>query len=121
MAYGLIHRALAASPTGLGQALGHAPVMPGGLWTGLSGVGACFAPLALLAILFLALLAAWLISGLGGSTRRAASPWLCGYAREMESNRYVAHGYYGEIKRYFRWLGGARVPEKPADLKGTLK
>jgi len=39
-------------------------------------------------------------------------PWLCGYAREAECNRYVAHNFYGEIKRYFGWLGGApHVPE----------
>jgi hydrogenase-4 component B len=48
---------------------------------------------------------------LGGAKRRAAVPWLCGYAREAECNRYVAHGYYGEIKRYFRWLGGAPAPQ----------
>jgi hypothetical protein len=30
----------------------------------------------------------------------------------------VAHGFYGEIKRYFRWLGGAPAPpEKSAGLK----
>ena len=62
---------------------------------------------------------AWFISRLGAAPRRAAVPWLCGYAREAECNRYVAHGYYGEIKRYFRWLGGAPAPqpEKSADLK----
>ena len=47
------------------------------------------------------------ISKMGRSTRRAAVPWLCGYASEAESNRYVAHNFYGEIKRYFGWLGGA--------------
>ena len=33
--------------------------------------------------------------------------WLCGYAREADCHRYSAHNFYGEIKRYFRWLGGA--------------
>jgi hydrogenase-4 component B len=109
IAYGLIQSALAASPHGFGQALGGAVAAPGNLWAGLSGAGSrsLFVPLALLAVLGLALLAARFISKLGGATRRASPPWLCGYAREAECNRYVAHGYYGEIKRYFRWLGGA--------------
>jgi hypothetical protein len=44
---------------------------------------------------------------LGGAPRRAAAPWLCGYAREADCHRYSAHHFYGEFKRYFRWLGGA--------------
>ena len=44
----------------------------------------------------------WLTS----ASRRAAAPWLCGYVREADCHRYSAHNFYGEIKRYFRWLGG---------------
>ena len=81
------------------------------------------ATLAVLAVLVLVFLLARFISSLGGATRRASVPWLCGYAREAECNRYVAHGFYGEIKRYFRWLGGAPATqtEKAADTEGTLK
>jgi hypothetical protein len=120
LAYGLIHQVLAASPHGFGGVLGAAAPLPANIWAGLSGAGArsLFIPLALLAVLSLAFLAARFISTLGGATRRASPPWLCGYAREAECNRYVAHGYYGEIKRYFRWLGGAPArPGKSADLK----
>ena len=120
IAYGLIQRALAASPHGFGQALGDALIAPGNLWAGLTGVESrsLFVPLALVAVLGLAFVAARFISKLGGAARRVAPPWLCGYAREAECNRYVAHGYYGEIKRYFRWLGGAPAPrpEKSPDL-----
>lgn len=120
LAYGLIHQVLAASPHGFGGVLASAAPLPANIWAGLSGAGSrsLFVPLALLAVLGLAFLAARFISTLGGATRRASPPWLCGYAREAECNRYVAHGYYGEIKRYFRWLGGAPArPEKSADLK----
>ena len=121
IAYGLILRALAASPHGFGQALGGALPLPENLWAGLSGFESrsVFVPLALVAVLGLAFLVARFISKLGAAPRRAAVPWLCGYAREAECNRYVAHGYYGEIKRYFRWLGGAPAPqmEKSADVK----
>jgi hypothetical protein len=46
------------------------------------------------------------VAGLGAAERRQAEPWLCGYAPEAESNRYRAHGMYGEFKRYFGWVGG---------------
>ncbi len=126
IAYGLILPALAASPHGMGQALAeHATAAPVNIWTGLGGAGsrALFVPLALVVVLGLAFLVARFISKLGGATRRASPPWLCGYAREAECNRYVAHGYYGEIKRYFRWLGGAPAPHpaKSTEREGTAK
>jgi formate hydrogenlyase subunit 3/multisubunit Na+/H+ antiporter MnhD subunit len=124
IACGLIHKALAASPHGFGQALADNSTAPGSLMAGV-GFGGCsiFVPLAVAAVLGLAFLLAWFVSTLGGAQRRAAVPWLCGYAREAECNRYVAHGFYGEIKRYFRWLGGAPATqtEKAADTEGTLK
>jgi hypothetical protein len=70
----------------------------------------------LLGLLFLV---AYGISRIGGAARRAAVPWLCGYVREQDCHRYVAHNFYGEIKRYFRWLGGTphAQPGKPTALK----
>jgi hypothetical protein len=111
IAFCLIHLALVASPHGFGGDLGPALPAPENLWAGISASGALFVPLALLVVLGLAFLLARLISGLGAAPRRAAAPWLCGYAREAEGNRYAAHGWYGEIKRYFHWLGGAPAPE----------
>ena len=118
MAYGLIHHALAASPHGIGQALGAVTPTPASFWNGLSsgGSGAVFIPLVVLAVLAVAVLLAGFIGTMGNTTRRAAVPWLCGYAPEAECNRYVAHGFYGEIKRYFRWLGGAPAPQKESSL-----
>jgi hydrogenase-4 component B len=66
-----------------------------------------FAPLALAAVFAAAFVLAMMMSRLGQPSRRAAEPWLCGYATQAESNRYVAHHFYGEVKRYFHWLGGA--------------
>ncbi len=112
LAFRLIQHALAASPLGLGGTLAGAAPMPGGLLTGLRefDAAAAFAPLALAAVLGLMLLVAYGITRLAGAPRRAAAPWLCGYAPEAECNRYVAHNFYGEIKRYFRWLGGRPAP-----------
>jgi len=112
LAYGLIHQALVASPQGFGQALGNASTSPDNLWDGIAGIEArsVFVPLILVVVLGLAFLVASFVSRLGGAPRRAAAPWLCGYAREAECNRYVAHGFYGEIKRYFHWLGGLPEP-----------
>jgi formate hydrogenlyase subunit 3/multisubunit Na+/H+ antiporter MnhD subunit len=119
--FALVQRVLAATPDGMGGALGEAASGPTGWWTGIAGLDshAVFAPLAVVLLIGAALVAAGFIARLGGASRRASTPWLCGYAREEEANRYVAHGFYGEIKRYFRWVGGAPSthPPKPAVVK----
>ncbi len=76
-----------------------------------------FVPLALAAVFAVMFGAAVVVSRAGGATRRAAAPWLCGYATEADCHRYVAHNFYGELKHYFRWLGGTGPgsPER-ADL-----
>ena len=83
--------------------------MGSGALAGLDAINgsALFAPLALMVVLALVFLVTYVISKLGGAARRAAAPWLCGYVREADCYRYSAHNFYGEIKRYFRWLGGA--------------
>jgi len=109
IAYHLLNLALAASRQGFGIALADAAPEAGGLWSGLelSRSAALFVPLTLVMVLGLMFLVSRLIAKLGTAPRRAAAPWLCGYVREAECHRYVAHNFYGEIKRYFRWLGGA--------------
>ncbi len=108
----LLQHALEASRGGLGTTLGNASPMMSGSFAGLAEAhaAAVFAPITLAAVLGLMFLIAYGISKLGSAPRRAADPWLCGYAREADCHRYVAHNFYGEIKRYFRWLGGAPQP-----------
>jgi NADH:ubiquinone oxidoreductase subunit 5 (subunit L)/multisubunit Na+/H+ antiporter MnhA subunit len=117
----LMQRALEASRGGLGTTLVDTSPMISNPITGLAqdSSAAMFAPVALAAVLGLMFLAVYGISKLGGATRRAADPWLCGYAREAECHRYVAHNFYGEIKRYFGWVGGAphAHPEKAPVMK----
>jgi hydrogenase-4 component B len=118
IAFGLIRYALQASGQGLTNTL--ATATPTGSWTGLQSpnASALFVPLALAVILGLTFLLSYAISKLGHSPHRAAAPWLCGYAAEADCNRYVAHNFYSEIKRYFRWLGGLpHVPRQPAIRK----
>jgi formate hydrogenlyase subunit 3/multisubunit Na+/H+ antiporter MnhD subunit len=101
-----LQQAVAATPAGLGSALANmAPL------AGVSGVAgpqnaALYLPLPLLGLLAATFLAVYGISRLGAAPRRTAAPWLCGYARQAECGNYVAHNFYGEIKRRFRWLGG---------------
>ncbi len=122
IAFRLMQHALAASRGGLGTTLADASPLRVAPLTGLSELNssAVFAPAALAAVLALMFLLVYRLSKLGGATRRAAVPWLCGYAREAECNRYVAHNFYGEIKRYFRWLGGMpRAARAGHCLKGV--
>ncbi len=67
---------------------------------------AVFAPEALLLVMGLCFLGVFALTRIGCRSRRAATPWLCGEAREEECNRYKAHNFYGDFKRHFRWLGG---------------
>jgi formate hydrogenlyase subunit 3/multisubunit Na+/H+ antiporter MnhD subunit len=79
--------------------------------TSLAGISALngaatFVPIALLAAICVTGCVAWLLAHAAGAKRRIDEPWLCGYARQQDCHRYVAHGFYGEIKRYFGWVGG---------------
>jgi len=111
----LIQHAIEASRGGLGTTLANAAPMLSDPVRGIAEVGpyALFVPVALAVVLGLMFLLAYGISRLAGAPRRSADPWLCGYVREADCHRYVAHNFYGEIKRYFGWLGGMphRAPE----------
>jgi len=109
LAFRLMQLALDASRQGFGIALAEAQPVNAGLGSGLAQVptAAVFVPLALVVVLGVMFLLSRVISKLGRSARRTSAPWLCGYVREADCHRYVAHNFYGEIKRYFRWLGGA--------------
>ncbi len=112
LGFRFVQAALQHSRQGFGGALAEAMPVSSGLVAGVEGATARFVPVALLVLLSLSLLLALRISQLGSARRRTAPAWLCGYASEAESNRYVAHNFYGEIKRYFYWLGGTPQPTK---------
>jgi formate hydrogenlyase subunit 3/multisubunit Na+/H+ antiporter MnhD subunit len=108
-----IQHALDHSRQGFGVALANAVPTTGGVLRGVAEFqgAARFAPLVVAGVLGGTFLIAYGISKLGRAPRRVAVPWLCGYAQEAECHRYVAHNFYGEIKRYFKWLGGAPHPQ----------
>ncbi len=112
--FSLMQRTLETSTQGFGAALAQAVPMQTGLWTGVAQMqsAALFAPVILAVVLGLMLLVVRGLSKRGSASRRAAAPWLCGYVREADCHRYSAHNFYGEIKRYFRWLGGAPKPQR---------
>jgi len=109
LAFKLMQSALNASRQGFGATLADASPMAPRPFVGIreADLAAVFSPVALLIVLGAMFLVAYFISKLGESKRRADVPWLCGYVAEADCHRYAAHNFYGEIKRYFRWLGGA--------------
>jgi NADH:ubiquinone oxidoreductase subunit 5 (subunit L)/multisubunit Na+/H+ antiporter MnhA subunit len=109
IAYSVMNQALSVSRQGFGVLLADAAPMGNGALTGLDAINgsALFVPLALMVVIALVFLVTYVISKLGGATRRAGVPWLCGYVLEADCYRYGAHNFYGEIKRYFKWIGGA--------------
>ena len=120
-AYYIIVKALAHSPGGLTMALWQSPYLVNseGWLTPGPGGGAILATNVITLVLALLWILARALSALGGATRRAAPSWLCGYAREAEVHRYHAHNLYGEVKRYFRWVGGAPAGSKESSAPGS--
>ncbi len=112
--FNLMQRTLETSSQGYGTVLAEAAPAHTGLWAGVEQAQstALFVPLVFASALGLMILVARSLSKLGSASRRAAAPWLCGYVREADCHRYSAHNFYGEIKRYFRWLGGAPRPQQ---------
>jgi len=114
----LVHRAIQNSQQGLGSLFcKFDPFTENGI-TSLSAASNCsYAPLLLL-VLFL--MAGWIccfLSKAGGSQKRNAVPWLCGYATESEGNRYDARHYYRPLNALFKWVGGqapSRISASPA-------
>jgi len=109
LGFNLVQRVLDSSRHGYGAMLaGIRPISAGGL----SGIqeakaSALFVPVAIALLIGLMFLFTYVISRSGGAQRRASAPWLCGYAQEADCHRYTSHNFYSEIKRYFRWIGGA--------------
>jgi len=110
----LVQMALDASSQGYGAILAEAAPRQVSLGGGVAQLesAAVFAPLLFALVLGLMFLVVRGLSKLGSASRRAAAPWLCGYVREADCYRYSAHNFYGEIKRYFSWLGGAPRPRR---------
>jgi len=109
LAYSVMNQALSVSRQGFGELLAAASTMGNGTLSGLDALNgsALFVPFALVIVLLLVFMVTYIISKLGGATRRSATPWLCGYVTDADCYRYTAHNFYGEIKRYFKWIGGA--------------
>lgn len=119
VALSIIHHALQASQQGFGTVLAKSTPVTWGLWRGAQGLGgnAVLAPVALVMVVGLLIVLARALTKLGGAQRRQTVPWLCGYARETYQNRYHADHFYGALKRYFHWLGGAPAkPQRPAPV-----
>lgn len=106
---GLIDLALEASRHGAGAMLCGVGALGEGAGWGLAvpgGVGVVM-PIAVAGVLGMGFLIARGISRLGAAGRRAAEPWLCGYVSEADCHRYAARGFYGELRRYLKWVGGS--------------
>lgn len=106
--FDLLQRALNSSAQGYGAVLAKAGPFVSSPLMGVEEINraALYVPLALAVVLGLVFLVSRAISKLGSAQRRVASPWLCGYVVDADCYRYSAHNFYGEIKRYFLWLGG---------------
>ena len=117
----VMQQILESSRQGFGVILAGAMPTTSGLMLGVEEIKgvAMYGPFALLILLSITLLATRAISKFGSAKRRTASPWLCGYASEEEHHRYSAHNFYGEIKRYFRWLGG--MPNRQRSKQENIK
>jgi hypothetical protein len=118
----LVGRAIQASRQGLGELLAEAAPMAAA-WSTVSEFGgrAVVAPLAVLGVVAALFVLVRSLGRLGGARRRAAAPWLCGYARESAALRLQAHGWCGELRRYLGWLGGLGKPRADDAASGATE
>lgn len=116
LGFGLVGAALHGSRQGLGATLAAAwPVEGATAWgVTIRGGGAVLVPAVLATVLAVGFLIARFLSRVGSARTRGAEPWMCGYVSEADCNRYSADGFYGELTRYFKWLGGAARPAPAA-------
>lgn len=115
LVYKVLGQVLNTSRQGFAEKLADANTMGAGAVEGLSAIGgfALYIPVTIGIVLAIAFLFTYIFSKQGGSSRRTADIWLCGYAQETDTDsyRYGASNFYGEIKRYFGWLGGNPRPQ----------
>ena len=116
-AYQILGQVLNTSRQGLAEKLASGNSIGAGAVAGLNAVqgAALYVPVVIGIVMAIAFLLVYILSKQGGSTRRTADVWLCGYAKEQDCYRYSASNFYGEIKRHFGWLGGN--PAKQAVVK----
>jgi NADH:ubiquinone oxidoreductase subunit 5 (subunit L)/multisubunit Na+/H+ antiporter MnhA subunit len=119
IAFTIIHAALNSSRQGLGTLLANVVPAINGPWAGLEGLGgrAVLAPMAMALVLALLFLVAYGLSRLGRAPRKTSVPWSCGYATDTDAHRYHAHHFYGDFKRYFRWIGGGLQPSHDSRME----
>jgi hydrogenase-4 component B len=105
----IIRHAMQGGRYGFGETLAATPALPSGGWSGVGGLNhdCIYAPVFLAIVLVSIFVMTRRVAKLGGSTRRPAKPWLCGYAREADIHRYRARNFYAEVKRCVGWMGGA--------------
>jgi len=109
----ILGQVLATSRQGFADKLADANTMSAGAVTGLSAIdgAALYVPATIGIVIAIAFIIVYAFSKQGGSTRKTGDVWLCGYAKEADCYRYSASNFYGEIKRYFGWLGGNPRPQ----------
>jgi len=115
LAYQVLGQVLETSRQGLANKLADAKITSAGALEGLSVIdgAALYVPVILAVVLAITFVLVYCFSKQGGSSRRTSAIWLCGYAQETDTDsfRYGASNFYGEIKRYFGWLGGNPRPQ----------
>ena len=77
-----------------------------GISLSLKGALAAAMPVAVLISLLVALFLARSLAAAGGSRRKAARVWLCGYQQINEHNRFRSADMYAAFKDFMKWTGG---------------
>jgi len=109
----ILGQVLATSRQGFADKLADANAITAGVTSGLNAIdgAALYVPVAIGIVIAIAFIIVYTFSKQGGSTRKTGDAWLCGYAKEADCYRYSASNFYGEIKRYFGWLGANPRPQ----------